>query len=630
MIRLKNICLLLLCVAISAFYSVACQNSGSEGDNEDTTELTVTPSPTNGASNVSVDSSIFFTFSDTVDVSSVTVNTTDDTCAGYSIQISSDGFTSCIQMLNAPIADAAKKVFNIVSFADLEYNQNYKIKATTAIKDSVDNKLTEYITPGGFTTEPEPRVESPVFKPEQGIYDSTQNVRLLSGTSGAQIHYTTDGGVPDTDSNLYSSAIVVTASLVIRAIAVKSRMMHSVEASAEYIVNSTGNSPVAESRLVNLDYNTTASVTLTASDPENDTLTWSISRHTQHGTLTGILPELQYTPDLNYCGTDSLTFYVNDGSNDSNTATVSLVVRNRTDIPDGRILHGLGQYISGSGYTDTENRFLVDQYQQALGSDIAPVLYSVYQGINPVIDFLDGTDPRETTQNGGYTYLPVIGLYLFDENESKDVNAILNGDWDNTIRDIAARVKNINSSVFLRPGFEFGAAAGVHAGFTGPEFIAIWHHLRGIFHEEETYNTVWVWNTVNPETFNYMDYYPGDSVVDWWGINFFTTSQINSSDLFIMAAGTHEKPVMICESSPIQNNGSLNADNWNNWFVPYFNKIKEYNQIKAFIYISDPWDKKGFWEEWPDSRIYSNSTILENYKAEMRNANYIHWDEYDK
>jgi hypothetical protein len=124
-----------------------------------------------------------------------------------------------------------------------------------------------------------------------------------------------------------------------------------------------------------------------------------------------------------------------------------------------------------------------------------------------------------------------------------------------------------------------------------------------------------------------MDWYPGDDYVDWWGINWFTASQIDGSTDFIVQAFQHQKPVMICESAPITHNGTANEQNWNDWFIPYFNKIKNNPHIKAFIYISDPWDRGPF-SSWPDSRISSNETIAVNYQAEMQNEIYIHMEEY--
>jgi F5/8 type C domain/Bacterial Ig domain len=89
----------------------------------------------------------------------------------------------------------------------------------------------------------------------------------------------------------------------------------------------SGNSPpVASNQAVSTNKNTAKAITLTASDPNNDPLTYSIVTQSAHGTLTGTAPNLNYNPDTNYVGADSFTFKANDGTVDSNTATVSITV----------------------------------------------------------------------------------------------------------------------------------------------------------------------------------------------------------------------------------------------------------------------------------------------------------------
>src|SRR5437588_10648855 len=45
-----------------------------------------------------------------------------------------------------------------------------------------------------------------------------------------------------------------------------------------------------------------------------------------HGTLSGVEPNVTYTPAAGYFGPDSFTFKANDGTVDSAAATVSLTV----------------------------------------------------------------------------------------------------------------------------------------------------------------------------------------------------------------------------------------------------------------------------------------------------------------
>ena len=50
-------------------------------------------------------------------------------------------------------------------------------------------------------------VATPTLDPSAGTYQTDQNVALSCDTSGATIHYTTDGTTPTTSSATYSSPI---------------------------------------------------------------------------------------------------------------------------------------------------------------------------------------------------------------------------------------------------------------------------------------------------------------------------------------------------------------------------------------------------------------------------------------
>jgi VCBS repeat-containing protein len=91
--------------------------------------------------------------------------------------------------------------------------------------------------------------------------------------------------------------------------------------------------PVANNQSVTTAEDTAKAITLTASDAEGDPLTWTVVTPPAHGSLTGTAPALTYTPALNYNGADSFTFKVNDGTDDSNTATVSITVTPVNDAP---------------------------------------------------------------------------------------------------------------------------------------------------------------------------------------------------------------------------------------------------------------------------------------------------------
>lgn len=85
------------------------------------------------------------------------------------------------------------------------------------------------------------QVAAPTFSPSGGTYTSTQSVTISTTTSGATIRYTTDGSTPtSTSGSLYSSAISVSSSITLKAIAYKSGMTDSDVASASYTISTGG------------------------------------------------------------------------------------------------------------------------------------------------------------------------------------------------------------------------------------------------------------------------------------------------------------------------------------------------------------------------------------------------------
>ena len=79
---------------------------------------------------------------------------------------------------------------------------------------------------------------TPTFNPGEGTYTEAQNVSISCATSGATIYYTTDGSTPTTSSAVYSSAIPVSETTTIKAIAVASGYDNSTVAEATYTINS--------------------------------------------------------------------------------------------------------------------------------------------------------------------------------------------------------------------------------------------------------------------------------------------------------------------------------------------------------------------------------------------------------
>ena len=108
------------------------------------------------------------------------------------------------------------------------------------------------------------------------------------------------------------------------------------------ILPDSNRAPVVQNQGLTTPTNTGLAVTLAATDLNGDPLTYSIVAPPGHGSLSGVAPNLTYTPALNYIGLDSFTFKANDGKVDSVSGTVTIdvgAVTNRRPV-------AVNQYVS--------------------------------------------------------------------------------------------------------------------------------------------------------------------------------------------------------------------------------------------------------------------------------------------
>ncbi|MCE9574879.1 MAG: tandem-95 repeat protein [Deltaproteobacteria bacterium] len=91
-------------------------------------------------------------------------------------------------------------------------------------------------------------------------------------------------------------------------------------------VTSVNDLPVASAASATLGSGESVAITLVASDADNDPLTFGVVAAPIHGTVSISGNVATYTANLHYTGADSFTFRANDGTANSNTATVSITV----------------------------------------------------------------------------------------------------------------------------------------------------------------------------------------------------------------------------------------------------------------------------------------------------------------
>ncbi len=98
-------------------------------------------------------------------------------------------------------------------------------------------------SPAATNNNSQPQVEKPIINLPSDFYSGTQTVSI-SAEAGATIYYTTDGSLPTTSSNTYSSPINVSSTQSVRAIAVKNGFADSFVATGTYFIDYNPSLPI--------------------------------------------------------------------------------------------------------------------------------------------------------------------------------------------------------------------------------------------------------------------------------------------------------------------------------------------------------------------------------------------------
>lgn len=178
---------------------------------------------------------------------------------------------------------------------------------------------------------------------------------------------------------------------------------------ATVTVEIMNSAPTADSASFSVNKNQTFSGQLSAADADTDPITFSIVTAAAKGTASILNPatgQYTYTPTQGASGSDSFTFKVNDGTDDSNTATVSATIINTAPTAD-------------------DLSFSTERNQQYSGQLVAsdtdndPLTYSIVTSPGK------GTATITDIATGAFTYTPTEGAegvdtFTFKVNDGTD------------------------------------------------------------------------------------------------------------------------------------------------------------------------------------------------------------------
>ena len=190
-----------------------------------------------------------------------------------------------------------------------------------------------------------------------------------------------------------------TADLTIRA---QDTQGANVETTFTVTVSAVDDPPIADDRSVDAQEEIALDITLTSTEHDGEAVTYTILSNPLHGTLTGTAPNVTYTSAVEYSGTDTFTFKVNDGHSDSAAATVTITVGAVNDPPAAQ---------SDSLATPAGTAIQIRLY--AIDAENDPLTYAITA--DPQHGAITGTPPLVTyTPNADYSGMDWFGFTAND------------------------------------------------------------------------------------------------------------------------------------------------------------------------------------------------------------------------
>ena len=281
---------------------------------------------------------------------------------------------------------------------------------------------------------------------------------------------------------------------------------------------------------------------------------------------------------------------------------------------DDVVLHGAGQ---------SPDAF--ESYFELMPEDDKPIIYMYYVRLSE----LDNTTwvdrlKRELEKYHSQFLIPQIGVSMSpgDDPDANYEQDVADGLYDAQIANLVQGLNDLGRPAYLRIGYEFNGIAwnGYEPGPYKEAFKRITDAIRA---EDLEVATVWCAAVGGGTDVNYLNYYPGDEYVDWWGIDLFSASHFSEpmTAEFMVDADEYNKPVMIGETTP-RYIGADDDEDWEDWFKLYFDFIEDNPGIKAVCYINWNWAEYEQWEDWGNAQLSQNDFVRVNYVHKLRKSFY--------
>ena len=209
-------------------------------------------------------------------------------------------------------------------------------------------------------------------------------------------------------------------------------------------VNPVNDPPTANDDLATTDEDTPVLIFVldNDTDADNDPLKITITAQPDGTAFVGLLGTIAYIPTPDFHGTDLFTYTVNDGTADSNEATVTVTVNATDHDPVPPMADAGGPYTVNEGG-------LVTLFGSASAAGSAPLTYAWDLDNNGQFDDAFGRTPTfDASELDGHS-THVVSLRVTDGNQSADATATVNVRNVNPTADAGGPYLAINGTALL-------------------------------------------------------------------------------------------------------------------------------------------------------------------------------------
>jgi len=246
----------------------------------------------------------------------------------------------------------------------------------------------------------------------------------------------------------------------------------------------------------------------------------------------------------------------------------------RLEPPAGRVISGWGQFSSAwdldqpAGKSDAED---LSAYEKAVAPH-TPAMISFY--VTPDFSMVSGflNHYRKFAATHGF-FVALVGL-----NFRGSEHDVAIGMRDPDLMVLAEGLRDFGRPVLLRIGYRFNQPGAL---YEPSAYIGAFRHATDVMRKDSlNFAVVWDATASGFSGSQSMKWYPGDDVVDWWGIDLIDGKDFGSaeSEAFVEEAAHHRKPVVISAAS----RSTKSEAEALKWYASLFDFIRTHPGIKAF------------------------------------------------